>query len=156
MEETATFAAGCFWGVEETFGELDGVLATRVGYTGGTLENPTYQQVCSDISGHAEAVEIRFDPARISYERLLQVFWKAHDPTQYHRQGPDLGSQYRSAIFYHTESQRQAAEQSREELDRSGRYRRSIVTEIVPAVMFWEAETYHQRYHKKNSGGCGF
>lgn len=156
MEETATFAAGCFWGVEETFDELDGVLATRVGYTGGSLEQPTYQQVCSDSSGHAEAVEVRFDPERISYAQLLQHFWKAHDPTQFNRQGPDLGSQYRSAIFYHSESQRQAAEQSREELDRSGRYRRSIVTEIVPVVTFWEAEAYHQKYYKKNSAGCGF
>lgn len=154
--EKATFAAGCFWGVEESFYDLSGVVATRVGYTGGNLEQPSYQQVCSDSTGHAEAVEVTFDPDMISYEQLLTVFWQAHDPTQLNRQGPDVGSQYRSAIFYHSEQQRLLAEQSRDTLDASGRYRRSLVTEIVPASTFWEAEEYHQKYHLKNSGGCGF
>jgi peptide-methionine (S)-S-oxide reductase len=154
--EKATFAAGCFWGVEESFYDLSGVVATRVGYTGGNLEQPSYQQVCSDSTGHAEAVEVTFDPDMISYEQLLTVFWQAHDPTQLNRQGPDVGSQYRSAIFYHSEQQRLLAEQFRDTLDASGRYRRSLVTEIVPASTFWEAEEYHQKYHLKNSGGCGF
>lgn len=154
--EKATFAAGCFWGVEESFYDLPGVIATRVGYTGGTVEHPTYQQVCSDTTGHAEAVEVTFDPAQIGYDRLLQVFWRDHDPTQFNRQGPDVGSQYRSAIFYHSDEQRRLAEESRDAVDRSGRYQRSVVTEIVPAGTFWEAEEYHQKYHMKNSGGCGF
>lgn len=154
--ERATFAAGCFWGVEESFYELPGVTATRVGYTGGSLEHPTYQQVCSGSTGHAEAVEVTFDPARISYQQLLKVFWQSHDPTQFHRQGPDVGSQYRSAIFFHSDEQRNLAEQSREALDCSGRYQRSVVTEIVPAGPFWEAEAYHQKYLQKNAGGCGF
>lgn len=154
--EKAIFAAGCFWGVEEAFYDEPGVVATRVGYTGGTLENPTYQQVCSDTTGHAEAVEVTFDPAKISYEQLLKIFWQSHDPTQLNRQGPDVGSQYRSAIFYHTDEQRVLAETSREALDLSGRYQRSVVTEVVPATVFWQAEEYHQKYHKKNGGGCGF
>ena len=154
--EKATFAAGCFWGVEEAFYDEPGVVATRVGYTGGTLENPTYQQVCSGTSGHAEAVEVSFDPARISYDRLLKIFWQSHDPTQLNRQGPDVGSQYRSAIFYHSEEQRLQAESSREAVDHSGRYQRSVVTEVVPAGTFWQAEEYHQQYHRKNGGGCGF
>ncbi len=154
--EKATFAAGCFWGVEEAFYDETGVVATRVGYTGGTLEAPTYQQVCSGTTGHAEAVEVTFDPARISYEQLLKIFWQSHDPTQLDRQGPDVGSQYRSVIFYHTDEQRIQAETSREALDLSGRYQRSVVTEVVPAATFWQAEEYHQKYHKKNGGGCGF
>jgi len=154
--EKATFAAGCFWGVEESLYDLPGVTATRVGYTGGHLEQPTYQQVCSGSTGHAEAVEVTFDPATISYEQLLKVFWQAHDPTQLNQQGPDVGSQYRSAIFYHSEHQRRQAEESRDALDASGRYRRSVVTEILPAAAFWEAEAYHQKYLQKNSGGCGF
>lgn len=154
--EKATFAAGCFWGVEESFYDLPGVVSTRVGYTGGSLEHPSYQQVCSDTTGHAEAAEISYDPAKISYEQLLKVFWQIHDPTQLNRQGPDLGSQYRSAIFYHSEEQRRLAEASKDALDRSGRYRRSVVTEILPAGIFWEAEPYHQKYHLKNGGGCGF
>jgi len=154
--EKATFAAGCFWGVEEAFYDEPGVVATRVGYTGGTLENPTYQQVCSGTSGHAEAVEVSFDPAKISYDQLLKIFWQAHDPTQLNRQGPDVGSQYRSAIFYHSEEQRLQAESSREAVDHSGRYQRSVVTEVVPAGAFWQAEEYHQQYHRKNGGGCGF
>jgi len=154
--EKATFAAGCFWGVEESLYDEPGVVATRVGYTGGTVENPTYQQVCSDTTGHAEAVEVTFDPSKISYEQLLKIFWQSHDPTQLNRQGPDVGTQYRSAIFYHSEAQKNMAEASREALDLSGRYQRSVVTEVVPAAVFWQAEEYHQKYHKKNGGGCGF
>lgn len=154
--EKATFAAGCFWGVEESFCTVAGVVSTRVGYTGGHLEAPAYQQVCTDSTGHAEAVEIVYDPAVISYGQLLELFWQCHDPTQLNRQGPDFGSQYRSAIFYHSDEQRLLAEESRDRLDRSGRYRRSVVTQIVPAERFWEAEAYHQKYHQKQGGGCGF
>ena len=154
--EKATFAAGCFWGGEEEFSSLAGVVSTRVGYTGGHLENPDYKQVCSGSTGHAEAVEVVFDATQISYGQLLELFWKCHDPTQLNRQGPDFGSQYRSAIFFHSAEQRQLAEESRERLDNSGRYRRSVVTEIVPASAFWPAEEYHQKYHKKHGGGCGF
>lgn len=154
--EKATFAAGCFWGVEDVFRELPGVVATRVGYAGGHTGNPTYREVCSGDTGHAEAVEVTFDPGRISFEQLLDIFWGAHDPTQVNRQGPDLGTQYRSAIFCHNEAQRLAAEASRDRLDRSGRLRRAVATEIVPAATFWEAEEYHQKYHLKHGGGCGF
>ncbi len=154
--EKATFAAGCFWGVEEAYYDESGVISTRVGYTGGTFDNPTYKEVCTDTTGHAEAVEVTFDSAKISYEKLLKIFWQIHDPTQIDRQGPDIGSQYRSAIFYHSDEQRQQAEASREALDLSGRYRRSVATEILPATTFWEAEEYHQQYHRKNGGGCGF
>lgn len=156
MEEKATFAAGCFWGVEESFCQEPGVVSTRVGYTGGHLDNPGYKQVCTDSTGHAEAVEILFDPAVISYAQLLEVFWQCHDPTQFNRQGPDFGSQYRSAIFFHSDEQRRLAEESRDRLDASGRYRRSVVTQIVPAAHFWPAEEYHQKYHQKHGGGCGF
>lgn len=156
MEEKATFAAGCFWGVEAEFYDEPGVISTQVGYTGGDLEEPTYQQVCSGSSGHAEAVQIIFNSDEISYERLLQIFWKCHDPTQIDRQGVDIGSQYRSAIFYHTDEQRRMAEASQVLLDSSGRYRRSIATQILPAVTFWPAEEYHQKYLRKNGGGCGF
>lgn len=154
--EKATFAAGCFWGVEEEFRTLAGVQATRVGYTGGRLDHPTYRDVCGGETGHAEAVEVAFDPDVISYPKLLDVFWECHDPTQLNHQGPDFGTQYRSAIFYHDEAQKAAAEESLERLDRSGRFRRRIVTKIVPAGPFWEAEAYHQKYHLKNGGGCGF
>ncbi|KAB0665774.1 peptide-methionine (S)-S-oxide reductase MsrA [Oryzomonas japonica] len=154
--EIATFAAGCFWGVEDAFMDAPGVVATRVGYTGGRTENPTYGDVCSHATGHAEAVEITFDPQLTTYDRLLDLFWECHDPTQLNRQGPDVGDQYRSAIFYHSEEQRQAAEAALERLDLSGRLRRRIVTEIVPATTFWEAEAYHQKYHQKQGGGCGF
>lgn len=154
--EKATFAAGCFWGVEEAYYDEAGIISTRVGYTGGSVENPTYKEVCTDTTGHAEAVEVTFDPQKISYEQLLKIFWNIHDPTQIDRQGPDIGSQYRSAIFYHSDNQRQQAEVSRESVDSSGRYHRSVATEILPASTFWQAEEYHQQYHRKNGGGCGF
>jgi peptide-methionine (S)-S-oxide reductase len=145
----ATFAAGCFWGVEATFRQLPGVTRTRVGYTGGDTPNPTYKDVCTDLTGHAEAVEIEYDPATLSYEKLLQVFWENHDPTQLNRQGPDHGSQYRSGIFYHTLEQKAEAEASKEKLERAHRFHQPIVTEIVPAVTFFEAEAYHQQYLEK-------
>lgn len=156
MNEIATFAAGCFWGVEDAFMSLPGVVATRVGYCGGRTDNPTYHDVCSHDTGHAEAVEVTFDPQLISYEALLNVFWECHDPTQVNRQGPDCGEQYRSAIFYHSEEQQASALSALESLERSQRLRRSIATQIVPAAFFWAAEAYHQKYHLKNGGGCGF
>jgi peptide-methionine (S)-S-oxide reductase len=145
----ATFAAGCFWGVEAAFRQVPGVTATRVGYTGGTTTNPTYKQVCTDRTGHAEAVEVSYDPARVSYDDLLRVFWEIHDPTQRNRQGPDIGTQYRSAIFYHDPEQEAAARASKERLERSGVHKRPIVTEIVPAQTFYQAEDYHQQYLEK-------
>src|SRR5690242_12629700 len=145
----ATFAAGCFWGVEATFRQLPGVLSTRVGYTGGTTANPTYKDVCSDRTGHAEAVEVEYDPAKLGYEALLNVFWENHDPTQVNRQGPDYGSQYRSAIFFHSEEQRAAAAASKAALENSGRLSKAIATQIVPAVEFFAAEDYHQQYLEK-------
>jgi peptide-methionine (S)-S-oxide reductase len=145
----ATFAAGCFWGVEANFRQVDGVTATRVGYTGGGLENPTYKDVCSDRTGHAEAVEVEYDPAKVSYDHLLSIFWDNHDPTQLNRQGPDRGSQYRSAIFFESPEQEQAARASKASLEKSGRFNRPIVTQIVPAVTFYEAEDYHQQYLEK-------
>lgn len=149
MTELATFAAGCFWGVEELFRKLPGVLSTRVGYTGGDEDKPTYEQVCDDRTGHAEAVEVTFDPVQISYERLLEVFWKNHNPTQGHRQGPDIGSQYRSAIFFHSPEQEQTALASKKTLETSGIWKAPLTTEIVPATTFWPAEDYHQQYLKK-------
>ncbi|MGH9772962.1 MAG: peptide-methionine (S)-S-oxide reductase MsrA [Candidatus Acidiferrales bacterium] len=148
--EKATFAAGCFWGVESAFREVPEVISTRVGYTGGTLENPTYKDVCTDSTGHAEAVEVTYDPARLSYDDLLNVFWKSHDPTTLNRQGPDVGAQYRSAIFYHSPEQEAAAHASKDRLEKSGACRRPIVTEIVPASQFWQAEEYHQQYLEKH------
>jgi peptide-methionine (S)-S-oxide reductase len=145
----ATFGAGCFWGVEAAFGELKGVVSTSVGYMGGTLENPTYEDVCTDKTGHAEVVEVLYDPARISYEDLLDVFWKIHDPTTLNRQGPDRGTQYRSVIFYHTPEQEAAARASKERLRQSGRFKKDIVTQIEPAGRFWRAEEYHQQYYEK-------
>jgi len=145
----ATFAAGCFWGVEATFRQLPGVISTRVGYTGGSMPNPTYQDVCNDDTGHAEAVEVEYDPAKVSYEQLLKVFWENHDPTQLNRQGPDWGSQYRSAIFFHSPEQEAAAKLSKENLDKSGQYRKPVVTQIVPATTFYPAEDYHQQYLEK-------
>jgi peptide-methionine (S)-S-oxide reductase len=151
----ATFAAGCFWGVEATFRQIPGVISTRVGYTGGDFANPTYKDVCSDRTGHAEAVEVEFDPAKVSYEQLLNVFWENHDPTQLNRQGPDYGTQYRSAIFFHSPDQERAARVSKEKLQASGGSHRPIVTQIVPAVTFYEAEDYHQQYlEKRGSASC--
>jgi peptide-methionine (S)-S-oxide reductase len=147
--EKATFAAGCFWGVEATFRALPGVLNTRVGYTGGNTEDPTYKQVCTDGTGHAEAVEIEFDPAQIPYTNLLKVFWENHDPTQLNRQGPDWGTQYRSAIFFHSPEQQAAAQASKEALENAHRYSKRIVTQIVPAATFYPAEDYHQQYLEK-------
>ena len=145
----ATFGAGCFWGVEAAYRQIPGVLSTRVGYLGGTMENPTYRDVCSGRTGHAEVVEVKYDPSRLTYDDLLTVFWENHDPTTLNRQGPDVGEQYRSAIFYHDDDQKAAAEASKEERDRSGKYRRPIVTEITPASAFYEAEDYHQQYLEK-------
>ena len=147
--EKATFGAGCFWGVEATFGQVPGVVDTAVGYMGGTLENPTYQAVCTDTTGHAEVVQVSFDPSRVSYEQILEEFWKIHDPTTLNRQGPDVGMQYRSAIFFHAPEQEVAARASKEKQQASGRFRRPVVTEIAPASTFYRAEEYHQRYFEK-------
>jgi len=148
--QTATFAAGCFWGVEATFRKVDGVAETVVGYIGGDTETPTYEEVCSGRTGHAEAVQVRFDPARVSYEELLEVFWDLHDPTTLNRQGPDVGTQYRSALFVHDAEQEAAARASKQRLEESGRYRAPIVTEILPAGPFHRAEDYHQQYFEKS------
>lgn len=156
MVEIATFAAGCFWGIEDVFMSLPGVVSTRVGYCGGHADNPTYRDVCSSATGHAEAVEVSFDPNQISYNDLLKVFWECHDPTQINRQGPDFGDQYRSAIFYHTEKQNEAALASRTELEKTCAFGGDIATQIVPATIFWEAEAYHQKCHQKNVASCGF
>ena len=145
----AIFAAGCFWGVEATFRQLPGVISTRVGYTGGTLSHPTYKDVCTDGTGHAEAVEVEYDPSKLPYDKLLDVFWQNHDPTQLNRQGPDWGTQYRSAIFFTSPEQEAAAKASKERLEKSGRYSKPIVTQIVPASTFYEAEDYHQQYLEK-------
>lgn len=145
----ATFAAGCFWGVEAEFRQVEGVTATAVGYEGGATEHPTYQDVCTGGTGHAEAVDVDFDPSRVSYDRLLDVFWENHDPTTLNRQGPDVGEQYRSAIFFHDAEQEALARASKEKLEKGGRYRRPIVTQIVPASTFWRAEDYHQQYLEK-------
>jgi peptide-methionine (S)-S-oxide reductase len=145
--EKATFAAGCFWGVEATFRRLAGVKSTQVGYTGGVLEQPTYHDVCTDATGHAEAIEVDFDPQVISYHDLLDVFWKNHNPTTLNRQGPDVGTQYRSAIFFHSPAQEAEARRSREEAQ--AHFSRPIVTEIKPAETFWRAEEYHQQYLEK-------
>jgi len=147
--ENATFAAGCFWGIEAEFRKVKGVVSTTVGYTGGHTKHPSYQDVCSHTSGHAEAVLVEYDPPRISYDDLLNVFWEIHDPTQLNRQGPDSGTQYRSAIFFHTPEQQAAATASKERLQKSGRYKKPIVTEITPAAEFWRAEEYHQQYVEK-------
>jgi peptide-methionine (S)-S-oxide reductase len=151
--ERATFAAGCFWGVEAECRAIPGVLDAVSGYEGGTTVNPTYRDVCSNGTGHAEAVEVIFDPQRVTYERLLDAFWAMHDPTTPNRQGPDVGSQYRSVIFYHSAQQRDAALASKAREDASGRHARPIVTEIVPAQPFYRAEEYHQRYFEKQGVG---
>jgi peptide-methionine (S)-S-oxide reductase len=146
--QKATFGAGCFWGVEETFRQLKGVVSTAVGYEGGTLEKPTYRDVCTDETGHAEVVEVTYDPDVISYDKLLETFWHSHNPTSLNRQGPDIGSQYRSVIFYHSPEQLKAAKTSKEKLQKTG-YKSLIVTQIVPAESFWIAEDYHQQYLAK-------
>lgn len=151
----ATFGAGCFWGVEAAFRQLAGVTGTAVGYAGGHTKNPTYEQVCTDRTGHAEAVQVDYDPDKVSFDRLLEVFWNNHDPTQLNRQGPDFGSQYRSVVFYHTPEQRAAAEASKAALAASGRFRRPIVTLIEPAPEFYRAEEYHQQYlEKRGQSSC--
>ena len=153
--ETATFAAGCFWGVEMAFRRMPGVTATRVGYTGGTVEDPGYERVCTGQTGHAEAVEVTFDPSRIGYDDLLEVFWAVHDPTQLDRQGPDVGTQYRSAIFTHGPEQEAAARASKERLESAGRSPGQVVTRIAPAGPFYQAEDYHQRYLEKQGRRAG-
>ena len=150
--QTATFAAGCFWGVEDAFRRVPGVIDVVSGYTGGHVENPSYRQVCGHTTGHAEAVEVTFDPTRVDYDALLSVFWQLHDPTQLNRQGPDVGDQYRSAIFAHGDEQQREAIASREREQRN--HSRPIVTQIGPARRFWPAEEYHQRYFEKNGGGA--
>jgi len=156
--ETALFGAGCFWGIEEAFRQIEGVVETAVGYAGGTTQNPDYRQVCSGATGHAEVVQVEFDPARVTYDQLLDVFWEIHDPTTLNRQGPDVGSQYRSVIFFQSPEQKTAAEASKIKLDASRRFPRPAVTQIVPATTapFTRAEEYHQRYAEKHGGGhCG-
>ncbi len=153
--EKATFAAGCFWGVEALYRELLGVTATAVGYIGGKMEDPTYRQVCSHTTGHAEAVEVTYDPTKVSYDDLLNVFWENHDPTQLNRQGPDVGDQYRSEIFYHNAEQEAVAQASLERLQASRRFRRPIVTQVTPAETFYMAEDYHQQYlEKRGMASC--
>ena len=146
----ATFGAGCFWHVEDLFRQTKGVKSTKAGYTGGNLVNPTYEEVCTDRTGHAEAVEIEYDPDEISYDELLDIFWNNHDPTSLNRQGPDVGIQYRSSIFFHDESQKQTAQKSKEKLNSSGKFSKTIVTEIVPSPEFYKAEEYHQKYFQKH------
>ncbi len=148
---TAIFAAGCFWGVQQGFDELPGVIETEVGYTGGTTAEPTYKQVCSNRTGHAESVRVKFDPAAITYDELLDTFFEMHDPTQLNRQGPDRGSQYRSAIFVQDEEQERAARDAIWRLEAEGRYRKPVVTEVSPARQWWPAEDYHQKYFQKHS-----
>ena len=145
----ATFAAGCFWGVEAKFQQVPGVEVTRVGYAGGEMPEPSYQDVCSDQTGHAEAVQIGYDPEQVSYRQLLDIFFSLHDPTELNRQGPDIGTQYRSVIFYHTEEQKQTAEAVIDELNKSGKFSSQIVTALIPASTFWPAEEYHQSYYLK-------
>ena len=152
--EKATFAAGCFWGVEEAFRLLDGVTATAVGYMGGQVEEPTYEMVCTGETGHAEVVEVTFDPDQISYAQLLDKFWNKHNPTTVNRQGWDIGTQYRSAIFYHDEEQMHTAEESLNAMDATGPFVDPIVTEITPVAVFWRAEEYHQQYVLKNKPAC--
>lgn len=147
----ATFGMGCFWCSEDVFQHIKGVKSTSVGYMGGWLENPTYEQVCTDRTGHAEVVQVEYDPSVLPYEQLLDIFWNNHDPTTLNRQGPDVGVQYRSAVFFHTPEQEAEAKAVKEKLDKSGRFKRKIVTEITPARPFWKAEEYHQQYYMK----CG-
>jgi len=152
--ETATFGAGCFWGVQAKFQKIKGVTDTTVGYMGGKTKNPSYEDVCTDETGHAEVVQIQFDEKIVSYEDLLKIFWKIHDPTQLNRQGPDMGTQYRSVIFYYNENQRKTAEESKGELEKSKKFKKPIATEIAPAKEFYRAEEYHQDYLKKQGRTC--
>lgn len=153
--EKATFAAGCFWGIESAFCQIDGVISTQVGYSGGHSENPTYDEVCKDKTGHAESVLIEFDSDIVSYDRLLELFWNIHDPTTLNRQGPDVGSQYRSIVFYHNEEQKKKAFALKEKLEKSGKFSKKIVTEIIPETKFYKAEDYHQKYfHKRGIARC--
>jgi len=152
--ESTTFAAGCFWGVEALFQEIKGVKYTEVGYTGGDKENPTYEEVCTGTTGHAEVVHLQFDSTEVSYEDLLKTFWAKHDPTTRNRQGPDVGEQYRSAVFYHTEDQKRIANRVKEDFEKSGRFSGPILTEIKPVGKFWRAEEYHQKYFEKHGGGA--
>jgi peptide-methionine (S)-S-oxide reductase len=145
----ATFGAGCFWGVEAAYRQIEGVVSTQVGFMGGTVNDPSYKDVCYKNTGHAEVVEVTYDPSRVSYEKLLDVFWENHDPTQLNRQGPDVGDQYRSAIFFHSPEQEKLALASKKILEESGKYKKPIVTEITPATDFWRAEEYHQQYLEK-------
>ncbi|MBF6613056.1 MAG: peptide-methionine (S)-S-oxide reductase MsrA [Chloroflexi bacterium] len=147
--EKAIFGAGCFWGVEAAFRQIKGVISTSVGYSGGSYENPSYRDVCTGRTGHAEVVEVVYDPSKVSYDDLLKVFWENHDPTTINRQGPDVGSQYRSAIFFTSTEQEAAALASKASLERSGRYRKPVVTEVAPATQFYTAEDYHQQYLEK-------
>ena len=149
MTEIATFGAGCFWGIEAAFQKIPGVIDTAVGYAGGHTADPTYKEVCTDETGHAEVVQVTFDPAKVSYEDLLNVFWQIHDPTQVNRQGPDFGSQYRTAIFFHSPEQQTQAQVSKESLEKAQRYSKPIATQVVPAVTFYPAEDYHQQYLEK-------
>jgi peptide-methionine (S)-S-oxide reductase len=149
LMEKATFAAGCFWGVEAAFRQQKGVKTTAVGYMGGKMKDPTYEDVCTDKTGHAEVVQVEFDPTEVSYEKLLEIFWKSHNPTHMNRQGPDVGTQYRSAIFYHSDGQKKAAETSKATFASSGKYKTAVVTEISPAEDFYLAEDYHQQYLEK-------
>lgn len=153
--ETATFGAGCFWGVEETFKDIPGVKSTAVGYLGGTYDHPTYKDVCTGKTGHAEVLQLQYDPNQVSYDSLLDTFWRNHNPTTMNRQGPDVGTQYRSAIFFHTPQQEETATASKEKMERSSTFRNPIVTEITSASTFYRAEDYHQRYlEKRGMGAC--
>jgi peptide-methionine (S)-S-oxide reductase len=155
MSEVATFGAGCFWGVEANFQRIPGVIDAVSGYSGGHMENPTYRDVCTDTTGHAEVVQVTYDPSKVTYEQLLDAFWKMHDPTQVNRQGPDFGKQYRTAIFYHSPEQEAAAKKSKQTLEASGKFRQAIATEITPAGHFWPAEEYHQNYlEKRGMNNC--
>jgi peptide-methionine (S)-S-oxide reductase len=155
MQEIATFGAGCFWGIEAAFRRVPGVLDAVVGYSGGHTRSPNYREVCTDTTGHAEVVQVTFDPEKVSYDQLLDVFWTIHDPTQVNRQGPDYGAQYRTAIFFHSPEQEAAAKKSKQVLEASGKLRRPVATEITPAGPFWRAEEYHQRYlEKRGAASC--
>jgi len=147
--ETATFGAGCFWNVEDVYMRTKGVISTEVGFMGGGVPNPTYKMVCGGNTGHAEVVHLKYDPSQVSYKELLNIFWENHDPTTMNRQGPDIGEQYRSVIFYHTPEQKEIAEESKEEMDKSGKFADPIVTQILPAEPFYKAEEYHQKYLEK-------